>query len=146
MFVAARALADERYVEIGTQALDFLLHATHNEKGSYAPIGNSRMSQGGWYHRKDALPPLFDQQPVDAGALVECCAAAYQVTSEPRFRKAASDAFSWYFGENVHGLWVYDAATGGVYDALTRFGVNRNMGAESVLSIHLAHLALQSIE
>ena len=92
------------------------------------------------------MPAPFDQQPVDAGVLVEACAQASRVTGEPRFRIAAHDAFGWYFGKNVHGLPVYNPETGGVADAITRTGLSRNQGAESVLSVHLAHQALQSAE
>jgi hypothetical protein len=147
LLAAARLFpAEERYVKIATDALDFLLKSTHNEKGSYSPVGNAPMTQGRWFQKGDPHPPLFDQQPVDAGALVECCAVAYEVTAEPRFRNAAYQAYGWYFGENVHSLPVYDASNGGVCDALTPSGLNINMGAESVLSIHLAAQALSRIE
>jgi len=99
-----------------------------------------------WFIRGEAHPPLFDQQPVDAGALVEACLAAYESTAEPRFRMAAYQAYGWYFGDNVHGIPVYDAESGGVCDALTPHGLNRNMGAESVLSIHMAAQALRRLE
>jgi hypothetical protein len=135
----------DRYVTPAVEALDFLIESTRDENGYLSPIGNAPMENGRWFKRTEARPPMFDQQPVDAGALVECCALAYEVTGEPRFRKAAHDAYAWYFGDNVHGLPVYDESTGGVYDALTPDGVNLNMGAESVLSIHLAAQALQRI-
>ena len=138
--------AETRYVTIAMAALDFLLKSTQNEKGSYSPIGNAPMAAGRWFKRGDYRPPLFDQQPVDAGALVESCALAYEVTAEPRFRNAAYAAYGWYFGDNVHGLAVYDSSNGGVCDALTPDGLNTNMGAESVLSIHLAAQALARLE
>lgn len=146
LFIAARIFPDnDRYREIGTNSLDFLLQKTRNEQGSYNPIGNLRLTEAGWFTRADPHPPRFDQQPVDAGALVECCVDAYKTTGEPRFRQAAWDAFGWYFGKNTHGLHVYNPETGGVSDALTPFGLNRNQGAESVLSVHMAYLALLTI-
>lgn len=147
LFAASQiALGDKPYTTVAVDALDFLLKITHNEKGSYSPIGNAPLSKCGWFNRGESHPPLFDQQPVDAGALVEACAAAHAATAEPRFRKAAHQAYGWYFGDNVHGLPLYDASTGGVCDALTPGGVNTNMGAESVLSIHLAAQALHRLE
>lgn len=147
LFTAAPFFSeDARCVQIATEALDFLLDVTRTPTGGYAPVGNAPMEKAGWFQRGDAAPPRFDQQPVDAGALVEACAAAYRVTGLPRFRQAARAAFGWYFGDNVHGIPVYNPATGAVGDALTRTGINRNQGAESVLSLHLAHHALQSIE
>jgi len=147
LFAAYQMLPSERrYVSVASDALDFLLKSTQNEKGSYAPIGNAPMAAGRWFKRGDYRPPLFDQQPVDAGATVESCALAYEVTAEPRFRNAAYAAYGWYFGDNIHGLSVYDPSNGGVCDALTPTGLNCNMGAESVLSIHLAAQALARLE
>lgn len=147
LFAAASLFLDDpRYAEIGTEALDFLLRVSRTGKGLYAPIGNAPLATAGWFQRGDKHPPQFDQQPVDAGALVEACALAYRVTGQPRFRRAAQDAFGWYFGDNVHGLSVYNPETGAVADALNRAGLNRNQGAESVLSIHLAYQALQALD
>lgn len=146
LFTAARIFPGERrYRRIAAESLDFLLEKTGNAQGSYDPIGNLRLTEAGWFTRHDAVPPRFDQQPVDAGALVECCAEAYRVTGEPRFRRAAAAAFQWYLGANCHGLPVLDEQTGGVSDALTPEGLNSNQGAESVLSVHLAHQALQAM-
>lgn len=147
MFIAAGLFPDEaRYQRIGIESLDFLLRVSQCGKGGYAPIGNAPMEHDGWFKRGQKRPPLFDQQPVDAGALVEACVEAFHVTSEPRFRKAANAAFGWYLGDNCHGIPVYNPETGGVADALTRIGLNRNQGAESVLSFHLAYQALQTLD
>ncbi len=148
MFLAAALFPeDDRYRRIGTESLDFLLQASRcGKSGGFAPIGNAPMEFDGWFKRGQASPPRFDQQPVDAGALVEACVDAFHATGEPRFRQAAHVAFGWYHGQNCHGLPVYNPATGGVADALTRTGISRNQGAESVLSVHLAHLALQTLE
>lgn len=146
LFVAARLFPEEpRYARIATESLDFLRLKTRNDHGSYDPVGNDRMTEAGWFTRHDAHPPLFDQQPVDAGALVECCVDAWHTTQEPRFRQAAGDAYEWYNGANCHRLLVHNPETGGVSDALTRHALNRNQGAESVLSIHLAHQALLTL-
>ena len=147
LFAAAEFLPNpDHFLRIATDSLDFLLQATRNDKGSFNPIGNAPMEFDGWFKHGQARPPLFDQQPVDAGALVEACVAAWSATGELRFRQAALEAFSWYLGSNVHGLPVYDSVTGGVADAVTREGISSNQGAESVLSIHLAFQALSALE
>lgn len=146
LLAAAVVFPEEaRYRQVGADALDFLLQVTRSHKGGYSPVGNAPMERDSWFKRGDAQPPRFDQQPVDAGGLVEACALAYQVTGQPRFRQAARTAFGWYLGDNLHGLPVYNPATGGVADALTATGLNRNQGAESVLSVHLAYQALRAI-
>ncbi len=146
LLVAAGLFPDqERWARVGAESLDFLLQVTRSRQGGYSPVGNRHLTARPWFARGEKRPPPFDQQPVDAGALVEACVEATHVTGEPRFRQAAWDAYGWYFGLNVHGVPVYNPQTGGVGDAVTRTGVNRNQGAESVLSIHLAHLALQTL-
>lgn len=140
LLVASPLFPEEgRFLEAGVETLDFLLQAMRlvGKGAGYAPIGND-----GWYRRGEPDPARFDQQPVDAGALVEACMAAFRATAEPRFRKAAHEAFSWYHGENIHGMPIYDPLTGGVCDSLTPTGVNCNQGAESVLSYILAYFAL----
>jgi hypothetical protein len=147
LFAAARLFPERpEYLEIARDSLGFLLKTTRNDKGSYDPVGNEPLTTRGWHTRSDLKPPLFDQQPVDAGALVECCALAYSVTGDPAYRHAAYEAYGWYFGRNVHGIPVYQDDCGGVADAVTPQGVSLNMGAESVISIHLAMQALQRIE
>jgi uncharacterized protein YyaL (SSP411 family) len=147
LFAAARLFPDDpRYVDIASQSLNFLLDRTRVGKNGYAPIGNERMDRGDWFKMGDKRPPAFDQQPVDAGALTECCAEAYRVTGEPSYLQAMRNAFGWYLGENVHNLPVVNMETGGVADALMRHGLNRNQGAESVLSIHMAYLAMKAAE
>jgi len=146
LFAASRVFPGEaRWAQIATESLDFLLENTRNDQGSYDPVGNARLTTRGWFLRTDDTPARYDQQPVDAGALVECCAEAWHATGAARFRQAAWDAFGWYEGKNIHGLPVYDPEKGGVADALTPQGLNANQGAESVLSVHLAHQALQTL-
>lgn len=136
---------DARYRRIGTASLDFLLRTMRDARGNYAPVGNARMAQTGWFLRGEARPFQWDQQPVDAGALVECCALAARVTGEARYAQAARAAFGWYLGENWHGLPIYNSRTGAVADALHQHGVSINGGAESVVSVHLAWQALQTL-
>jgi len=146
LFAAARLFPDEiRYAQVAAESLNFLLEKTRNAQGSYDPVGNARLTTRGWFMRTDETPAQYDQQPVDAGALVECCVEAWLATGERRFHQAAWDAFGWYEGKNSNGLPVYSAETGGVADALTPHGLNGNQGAESVLSVHLAYQALQTV-
>ena len=147
LFAASRLLpSGDRYADIAVASLDFLLAKTRNGKGSYDPVGNARLTTRGWFLRTDDAPAPYDQQPVDAGALVECCVEAWHATGLSRFRKAAYDAYDWYWGSNLQGLPVYNAATGAVADALTPHGLNSNQGAESVLSVHLASQALRTLK
>lgn len=146
LLAASQAFPQEaRYRRIGMDSLDFLLRTMRDTRGNYAPIGNARMAQAGWFLRGEVRPFQWDQQPVDAGALVECCALAANVTGEARYAQAARAAFGWYAGENWHGLPIYNPRTGAVADALHQHGMSINGGAESVVSVHLAWQALQTL-
>lgn len=143
---SAKSFPDRvEYIDIALESLDFLLQVSKNYMNSYSPIGNAPMATDGWFKRGDTVPPLYDQQPVDAAALVECCSAAYELTGNKKYKNAASDAFNWYLGANVHGLMVYDTSDGSVADAITHCGVSANKGAESVITFHLAVQALRRI-
>ena len=143
---------------IGRESLDFLIRTMqygyyHSTKDNiYNPIGNEKMDYGNWFQKGDKEPPLFDQQPVDTGALVESCVQAhttslvYEENYSGHYLKIAKEVYEWYFGKNIHNISVYNEETGGVHDALTKSGVNINQGAESILSIHLAKLALEQYE
>ena len=95
LFTAARLFPGEMRVSCGSppSPLEFLLKKTRNGQRSYNPVGNARLTTRGWFLRTDEAPALYDQQPVDAGALVECCIEAWHATGETRFRQAAWDAF-----------------------------------------------------
>ena len=42
-------------------------------------------------------------------------------------------AYEWFLGDNLLGVQIADASSGGCFDALTPQGVNVNQGAESTL-------------
>jgi hypothetical protein len=100
--------------------------------GCVSLIGNR-----GWYHR-NGQRAIYDQQPIDAAALVSACSTAYRLSGEERFRRWAELGYRWFVGQNVAGLSMIDADTGGCCDGLTPSGVNANQGAESLLAWLLA--------
>jgi len=136
------AVDPEQINGIALKMLDFLLRSSVQPKiGGYAPIGND-----GWFKKGDIRPAVFDQQPVDAGVLVEACVLAWKTSKKDRYRVAALEAMEWYHGRNINQIPVYSSENGGVYDALTPKGVNYNQGAESILSYIMAKIALDDLE
>lgn len=136
LFVAAHRLHHAEGMEVAHASLRWLIERTFPD-GRFRPIGNH-----GWLV-KGGTPAHWDQQPVDAGAMVEACVTAYQLTREPLYRDRAILAYEWYLGRNDHGLKVYEPDTGFCHDALTPQGLNLNGGAESILSYLLAAISLQ---
>ena len=58
------------------------------------------------------------------------------------YKKYAKKAFQWFSGKNIFRKSMMDSS-GGVYDAITENGINKNQGAESLLSYLLAATKLE---
>jgi hypothetical protein len=123
-------------LEIGLSSLRWLLEAQTAEAGHFAPIGcNGFWTRGGEKAR-------FDQQPLEAHAMVSACLEAYSATRDVYWRRAARLCFEWFLGRNDLGLPLYDQSTGGCRDALLQDHINQNQGAESSLAFYLSHAEL----
>ena len=61
----------------------------------------------------------FDQQPIEATALLLAAEAAFDVTADERYRTAMERAYAWFLGGNDLGLDVADPVRGAGYDGLT---------------------------
>jgi glycosyltransferase involved in cell wall biosynthesis len=132
---------NEEMVSAGLEALDWLLTLQRCEvKGHFVPIG----SQG--FYSKTTGKARFDQQPVEACAVVSACLQAYRATGKGRWRKEAWSAFNWFLGDNDLQIALYDPATGGCRDGLHPDRANENQGAESTLSFLMALLEMRQVE
>lgn len=126
----------EPAVEIGLTSLRWLLETQTGEGGQFSPIGcHGFWPQGGEKAR-------FDQQPVEAHAMVSACMAAHLVTGDDFWPAQARRCFDWFLGRNDLGIPLYDETTGGCRDALLRDHLNQNQGAESTLAFHLSRAEL----
>lgn len=125
------ALLGTCYAEIGLESLTWLCGVLEVD-GAISLIGNR-----GWYPRGGERA-VYDQQAVDASALVSACTAAYRLSGDGRFRRWAELGYAWFLGENPGRRAMIDPETGGCYDGLEVDGVNLNQGAESLLAWLLA--------
>ena len=124
---AGVALGDQRLVDEGLRLLDWLVATeTCGDHFSFTP-------HRGWTLGEPR--PGFDQQPIEAGAMADACARAFDTTGEARWANACLRAAAWFLGTNDAGLPLLDAAMRGCYDGLGRDGRNRNEGAESTLAL-----------
>jgi hypothetical protein len=136
LFRAYQITGCEEYLAVARRTMEFLCAKTF--RGDVlCLVGND-----GWYRSDEEEPPLYDQQPIDAAVMVEASLAAFDATGEAQHLTHAWAALEWFFGRNRHGMALYDAETGGCFDALTERGVNQNRGAESAISLLLAQLSV----
>jgi hypothetical protein len=135
-----RSGSDEM-VATGLEALAWLTTIQRCEiKGHFVPIG----SQG--FYSKKTERARFDQQPVEACAVVSACLQAHLATGKGRWRKEAWTAFNWFLGDNDLQIALYDPSTGGCRDGLHPDRANENQGAESTLSFLMALLEMRKLE
>ena len=136
MFLAYDITGREKFLDIAIDSFDFLCKSTVTN-GNFWPIGNR-----GWYVRGGSKA-LYDQQPVEAGGMVEAALDAFKITDERKYLEIARIAMRWFLGKNSAGLKIYDEKTGRCYDGITPCGLNLNRGAESMLSYMLAKLKIE---
>jgi glycosyltransferase involved in cell wall biosynthesis len=124
----------------GTQSLDWLAALQRSKSGSFAPVGSN-----GFYRRDETLA-AFDQQPVEAYAMVSACLDAQRLDGHGRWALYARAAFNWFLGENHLHQPLYDPSTGGCRDGLHAERANENQGAESTLSFLLALIEMRAAD
>ena len=125
-------------IDMGLNSLKWLL-AIQTEDKHFVPIGNN-----GWYE-KGGSRARFDQQPVEANAMIEACVEAFNITRDQTWFENAVMCFNWFLGQNDLNMPLYDPKTGGCRDGLMADGINQNEGAESSLAWLLSLMTLQKL-
>lgn len=139
LIAAGARLGDEALLRCGLSALDW--YAEQCTDGDLIRLVGNRWrpaSTGTAAYEREG-----DEQPLDAGALVEALSEAYRQTGRADYARGATLAFEWFLGRNTAGVEVYDFLTGGCRDGLGPDGLSDNEGAESTLAYLQALLALE---
>jgi glycosyltransferase involved in cell wall biosynthesis len=140
LLVSGARMEHEEMTTTGASSLAWLASLQCSEEGYFTPIGSNG------FYRRGERKALFDQQPLEACAMISACLEAGRVTSEGRWAEHARRAFGWFLGQNHLHQSVYDATTGGCRDGLHADRVNENQGAESTLSFLLALTEMRSAD
>jgi glycosyltransferase involved in cell wall biosynthesis len=138
LLLSGQRLQRKDMIDIGLNSLKWLL-AIQTEDKHFVPIGCN-----GWYE-KGGPRARFDQQPVEANAMVEACVEAFNVTRDHTWFENAVMCFNWFLGHNDLNMPLYDPKTGGCRDGLMADGINQNQGAESSLAWLLSLMTLQKL-
>jgi hypothetical protein len=139
MIVGGGWIGDGAMVGGGLAVLDWLVRNTTTPDGHLSPIGNR-----GWWP-SGGPRARFDQQPLEASALLQAAHAALVATGDPTYLVVAERAFSWFLGSNDLQLVVADPDRGGCRDGLGADGCNGNQGAESTLAWLIAVERMRAI-
>ena len=149
LLTCGQTIANNDMTAAGLESLGWLadLQRAGVTGGHFVPIGSN-----GFYQRGGARA-RFDQQPVEAQAMVSACLQAHRITGDKSWYKEARCAFDWFLGRNDLNLPIYDPTTGGCRDGLHPDRPNENQGAESslaflqaMLELRLAETTLASVE
>lgn len=127
-------------LEVGLSCLWWLVGRERSEGGRFSPVG----SRG--FDRRDGERALFDQQPIEAQAMVAACHEAFVATGDPVWADRAWTAFEWFLGRNVLGTALCDPRTGACRDGLLEDRANENQGAESTLAYLGAIAEMKAME
>jgi glycosyltransferase involved in cell wall biosynthesis len=140
LLVASRT-GDKELLAAGLESLEWLTKQQRcTTSGYFVPIG----SQG--FYSKTGERARFDQQPLEATAMVSACLDAFRATGEECWIPRAWTAFNWFLGDNDLRTSLYDTATGGCRDGLHPDRANENQGAESTLSFLMALLEMRQFQ
>jgi glycosyltransferase involved in cell wall biosynthesis len=142
LVMCGQLIPNDAMTEAGLESLGWLadLQRADVAGGHFVPIGSNGFYQRGGERAR------FDQQPVEAQAMVSASLVAYRITGDKRWRKEARRAFEWFLGRNDLNLSIYDPTTGGCRDGLHPDRPNENQGAESTLAFLQALLELRLAE
>jgi glycosyltransferase involved in cell wall biosynthesis len=142
MLICGHIMLNSEMTDAGLKSLGWLadLQRADGGKGHFVPIGSNGFYQHGGTRAR------FDQQPVEAQAMVSACLEAFRITGDKRWRNEARRAFEWFLGRNDLNLPIYDPLTGGCRDGLHADRLNENQGAESTLAFLQALLELRLAE
>jgi hypothetical protein len=133
-------MANDELQAAGIRSLEWLASLQRSADGYFAPIGSNG------FFRNGGVRAEFDQQPIEACAMVAACLEASRVTKHRGWRDEAQRAFSWFLGQNQKQLALYEPTTGGCRDGLHADRVNENQGAESTLSYLMALAELRAVD
>ena len=140
LMACGRTTGDPDMVALGIGVLRWLRDIQIEPSGGwFAPIGNR-----GWFPKSGAKAQ-YDQQPLEAAAMIGACVEAYECDKAKEWIELASTCFDWYLGRNDQHIKLYNDATGGCRDGLQQNGANENHGAESTVSYILSLLAIYNL-
>ncbi len=139
MIATGLALDDKGFITVGLRSLRWLTRLQTSASGHFRPVGSDSFGD------QRQVPKPFDQQPLEALAMISACAAALQADPVGCWDLEAMRAFGWFMGKNDLGLPLVNVEDGSCCDGLHPERRNENCGGESVVSYLLALFEIRQI-
>ncbi len=140
LMAAGSALENEKMIAGAFKSLEWLADIQKMSGKCFSPIGSNG------FYRKGGKRARFDQQPIEAQAMVSACLEAFRISDDPRWRARARMAYDWFLGKNDLGAALYDTQSGSCRDGLHVDRPNENRGAEATLSFLQALAEMQAMQ
>ena len=132
LIVTGMATGQLAYTKAGLRALRWLAALQTAPAGHFRPVGTAGFGE------KRMPPKPFDQQPLEAAAMISASLAAWRADGDAAWKADAGRAFAWFLGRNDLSAPLVDLDTGSCRDGLHPDRRNENRGGESVVSWLLA--------
>jgi len=140
LIVTGMSTGRAAYTEAGLRTLSWLSALQTTAAGYFRPVGS-----GSFGDRQRMLPKPFDQQPLEAAAMISAALAAWRADGDSDWKANARRAFEWFLGSNDLAVSLVDLEIGSCCDGLHPDRRNENRGGESVVSWLLALSELRRI-
>jgi hypothetical protein len=129
MLKAGRQLNNKAYVNSGLKEVDHF----------YPYLLKNGFRSAFWIEEKDGgfietKREEFSRIAYGIRPMVWASVEAYEITQRPEILELSKELESWFFGNNIAKIKMYDEATGRGYDGIiSPESINKNAGAESTL-------------
>nr|WP_228714694.1 glycosyltransferase family 4 protein [Posidoniimonas corsicana] len=140
LILSGKWSGNAKATKIGLDSLRWLAAKQVSPEGRFRPIGSN-----GFYRRGKPIA-AYDQQPIEAHAMISAAIEAYNAEGDPFWIDQAQMAFDWFLCRNDLGQPLYDSATAGCHDGLQEGRVNENQGAESTLAFLMSLVEMEQLE
>jgi hypothetical protein len=140
LILSGRWSGNDRALQIGLRSLKWLAQMQKSAQGRFRPFGCNG------FCRRGQPVAEYDQQPIEAHAMISAAIEAASADDELYWRDQAHLAFDWFLGRNDLGQPLYNSNTGGCHDGLQENRINENQGAESTLAFLLSLTEMKLLE
>lgn len=140
LMISGKAMDNDDMITRSLGALEWLADIQNLSGTCFSPIG----SDG--FYPKGEIRARFDQQPIEAQAMVSACLDAFRISEDPEWRAKSRWAFDWFLGQNDLYEPLYDPLSGSCRDGLHADRPNENRGAEATLAFLQALAEMHAVE